>query len=77
MHGAGNENTATRIVLTTTQTPEPFSCHECTSCHSKSDYRPQVCGSGIIMCYVGLISIISFIFFFFVSSRSIENDEAC
>ncbi len=62
-HSEGNENIATRII----QTPEPFSCHECANCTSKSDYRPRVCGSGITMCYVGLISIIfSFYLLFLV-----------
>ena len=37
---------------TTTLTPEPFSCHECTNCNSKSDFTTRVCEQGITMCYV-------------------------
>jgi hypothetical protein len=43
-------------IATTTQTPEPFSCHECTNCTSKSDFFIRVCGAGITMCYVCLLS---------------------
>jgi hypothetical protein len=68
---AGDGGLVTRIILTTTPTPEPFSCHECRNCNSKSDFVTRVCETG--MCYVCLlyISLIvcSFVFFF----CSIEN----
>jgi len=42
----------TTIPLSTTQLPEPFSCHQCTNCNSESDFVTTVCETGITMCYV-------------------------
>ena len=50
----GNQGLITRIISTTTPTPKPFSCHECTNCTSKSDFISRICESGITMCYVCL-----------------------
>jgi hypothetical protein len=41
-------------IPSTTTTPEPFSCHECTNCNSKSDFISRVCEEGVTMCYVSL-----------------------
>jgi hypothetical protein len=68
---AGNGGITTKIISTTTQTPEPFSCHECTNCTSKSDFVSRICEAGITMCYVYLFcislmicSLISFFLFY-------------
>jgi len=69
---AENGDIPPKFISTTIQTPEPFSCHECTNCISKSDFISRVCEAGITMCYVYLFfislmiySFISFSFFLF------------
>jgi len=52
---AENRDIITKLISTTNQTSEPFSCHECSNCNSKSDFISRICESGITMCYVRLV----------------------